>query len=186
VPTPTFTLDTKQFEQAVKFVFENTRRALPEIINRAALVTIIGGKGVQGAMKKTRRAAAGDIRSVPARAVAMFVRRKNKGQKLTPKQIDALVKKEYKRRLAAIGYTATVGWARAANDLGGSMRMRGGKGYAQMGYAKPASYGHFEAVICNSTPAAELIGAQPLQEALNETAADMIQFWQARTGVIFK
>lgn len=184
MPTPTVTLNTTKFEQAVRFVFENTRRALPEIINRAALVTIIGGKGTEGAMKLTRRAAVGAIRAVPAKAVAAYVRQRHIGR-MSRTALDALVKKEYKRRIAAIGYTAVVGWARAAQDLGGSIKARGGKGYASMGYARPASYGNYTVIIANTTPAALLIGAQPLQQALDNTAADMIQFWQAKTGAIF-
>ena len=183
MPTPTVTLDTRKFEAAVKFVFNNTRRALPEIINRAALVTIIGGKGVEGAMKRTRRAAAGAIRAVPDGAIAGYLR--SKGVKLGGKQLSDAVQKERKRRIAAIGYTAVVGWAKAASDLGGSIKARSGKGYASMGYAIPASYGNFTATIANTTPAAELIGQQPLQDALNDTAQDMVNYWQQQTGVVF-
>lgn len=179
MPRVTVTLDTRKFEAAVKFVFNNTRRALPEIINRAALVTIIGGKGVEGAMKRTRRASAGAIRAVPDMAIARYLRMRG----VLP-TVEA-IKKERKRRIAAIGYTAVVGWARAANDLGGHSKIRSGKGYASMGYAIPAKAGHYEATIANTTPAAVLIGAQPLQEALNDTAQDMIDYWQQQTGAIF-
>ncbi len=187
MPTATVTLDTRKFEAAVKFVFNNTRRALPEIINRAALVTIIGGKGVEGAMQRTRKAAAGSIRAVPPKAIAAYIAKKYPQQR-TKQQMTEAVKKEYKRRVAAIGYTAIVGWNRAAIDLGGTGTRKGsraGKGYASMGYAIPASYGNYEAIIANTTPAAELIGAQPLQEALDATAADMIAYWQKQTGATF-
>ena len=185
MPTPTVTLDTRKFESVVKFVFNNTRRALPEIINRAALVAIIGGKGVDGAMKRTRRAFAGSIRAVPVAAIAAYVKQKHGGRGLTRQQLKELVKKEYKRRIAAIGYTAVQGWAKAASDLGGSIRMRSGKGYASLGYAVPASPGNYEATIANTTPAAELIGQAALQDALDDTTDDMIQYWQVQTGKIW-
>ena len=183
MPTPTVTLDTSKFEAAVKFVFEQTTRSLPEIINRAALVTIIGGRGVDGVMKRTPRALAGAIMAVPAKEIAGKIRAKTKG--LNPQLIAQAVDRERKRRIAAIGYTAVVGWAKAAEDLGGRIRARSGKGYASMGYATPASPGRYEAIIANTTPAAELIGVQPLQDALNDTAQDMIQFWQQKTGAAF-
>lgn len=183
---PTVVLDTSKFEAAIKYVFDNTRRTLPEIINRAALVTIIGGKGVDGAMQRTRRATQDAILSVPASAVASYVMKRHAGQHLTRKQITQLIKKEYKRRIAAIGYTAVAGWAKAARDLGGKIKVRKGKGYASMGYGKPASYGDYEAVIVNTAPAAEKIGTQALQDAMNDAAADMVKFWEQKTGVIFR
>lgn len=185
MPDAYIELDTSKFNQAVHFVFENTERALPEIINRAALVTIIGGKGVQGAMQQTMKAAASTIRAVPIKAVTAYIKRKNP-IKYNLKTLDAAVKREYRRRVAAIGYTAVAGWAKAANDLGGNARERSGKGYASMGYAKPAAHGNYEAVIANTTPAAELIGLEPLQAALDDTSRDMIEFWEQKTGVIFK
>lgn len=185
----TVQLDTAKFDQAVKFVFDNTRRTLPEILNRAALVTLIGGAGVEGAMKKTRRADAGDIKAVPKAAIAAYVRGKNRGSKLSRQGLAQLVKKEIKRRIAAIGYTAIVGWNAAVVDLGGHGGKgggRSGKGFASMGYARPATHGHYEVTIANTTPAAEMIGAGPLQDALDETADDMIRFWEAKTGAIFR
>ena len=63
-------IDTKPLEKAILFVAENTSKELPDIINRAGLVTIIGGKGVQGAMKLTPRAAAARINAVPVKDIA--------------------------------------------------------------------------------------------------------------------
>jgi hypothetical protein len=188
VPNFTIQLDTSKFEQAVKFVFANTQRALPEILNRAALVTIIGGQNVDGAMQRTPRASKEAIRAVPAKAVASYVLHKNAGISLTKTQLKQLIAKEYRRRVAAVGYTALVGWSYAAQDLGGRGMKGGhskGKGFYTYGYAKPATYGHYEVIIANTTPAAELIGSGPLQAALNDTAADMIDYWQRQSGAIF-
>ena len=44
------------------------------------------------------------------------------------------------------------------------------KGMRQWGTLYPLELGNYTATIANTTPAAEMIGQQPLQDALNATA----------------
>lgn len=178
-------LDLTAFHDAVRFVYDNTQRDLPDIITRAALVSLIGGAGVIGAMKRTPKAAREAILGVPEKKVAGYVMNKHRGEKLTRSDVKRLVRKEYRRRVAAIGYTANVGWNKAVIALGG----RGigshatGRGYATLGWGKPADgsqWPMFMAEMVNSTPAAQAIGEQPLQDALDDTARDMVQFVEAK------
>jgi len=177
MPEVTVEFDTSRFEAAVKYVFENTQKSLPEIINRAALTTIIGGRGVTGAMQRTQKAARAKIMGVPVKLVAGRIMNKHKGQKLTKAQIDILVRKEYKRRVAAIGYTANVGWNNAAIAFGGRGigKHAAGKGYASEGQGIKATAGNYVAELSNTTPAAGLIGWKPLQEALDDVSRDIVE-----------
>ena len=173
----TLEVDTSQFNIAARYVFEETRKTLPDIINRAALTTLIGGRGVTGAMKRTRKASRAAIRAVPVERVAGYVMHKHKGVKFTRIQIREIIRREYARRIAAIGYTANVGWNNAVVDLGGhgvGGSRRSSKGLATGGFGRKASPGNFSAEVVNTAPAAAMIGWQPLQEAINETARDMI------------
>jgi hypothetical protein len=171
-------VDTSELKAAIQYVFDNTRRTMPDIINRAALVTLIGGKGVTGAMKRTMKAARSSILAVPEKYVAGYVMNKHKGEKLTRARIKELVRKEYRRRIGAIGYTANVGWNKAVLAFGGrGIGKRGqGKGYAQFGYGKPAVSGDLTAEGANATPMAAALGQAPLQAALAETARDMVEY----------
>src|SRR5580704_15411969 len=119
MPVIQTTIDTSEFERAVRFAFEESQKSIPEIINRGALVAIIGGKGVQGAMKRTPKASKAAILAVDVKKIARHVMFTHKGQKLTRAQIQQLIAKEYHRRVAAIGYTAHVGWNNAAIAFGG-------------------------------------------------------------------
>jgi hypothetical protein len=182
-------IDTSKFTQAVKYVFETSAKALPEIVNRGALVAIIGGRGVQGAMQRTMKASAARIREVDPGLIAAFVRKKYRGQKKTKAEWNRLVKREYARRIAAIGYTANVGWNNAAIAFGGrgiGGRRASGKGYAQSGYGRPAQSGSsVVAEFANTAPAAVLIGQDALQAALNDTARDMVEHADEKLTRIF-
>jgi len=178
-------IDTKPLEKAILFVAENTSKELPDIINRAGLVTIIGGKGVQGAMKLTPRAAAARINAVPVKDIAkdVMARAKRKGERLNKQDIALRIGKEYRRRIAAIGYIAVVGWNKAAIALGGHGIGRRGSshvGWAELGGARPAIRGALECEFWNSTPVAAEIGAQALQTAIEQTSVDMIDHIQQK------
>jgi hypothetical protein len=170
-------VDTRQLTAAIRYVFAKTQKTMPDIINRAALVTIIGGKGVTGAMQGTPKAARNAILAVPEYAIAAYVRKKHPG-KMTRAQLKSRVKRERARRLGAIAYTAKVGWNKAAIALGGTGigKRSEGRGYAALGYGKPATMNDPSAEGVNATPAASLIGEGPLQAALNQTSADIVQY----------
>jgi hypothetical protein len=187
MPTPTLTIDTTKFVQATQYVFDNTRKIIPEILNRGALVSLIGGKGVQGAMKRTPKALRDVILAVPVASVAKYVLARHRGVHLTRAQITTLVKKEYRRRIAAIGYTANTGWNKAIIALGGRGigKHATGKGYASLGGAKPSIGTDFTVEFWNTTPAAQMIGTEPLQAALDDTARDMVEYAGGKLEEVF-
>jgi len=186
----TFSLDITRWQQAVNFVFQESQQALPEIINRSALVTIIGGRGVLGAMKRTPKALRATIKAVPIKLIARVVMAKARanGEKLTKAQIRDRIAKEYRRRIAAIGYTANVGWNNAAMAFGGRGigARASGRSYAQYGYGRESKPGDYTAEMVNTAPAAELIGRTALQQALDDATDDMIAYWEERSGRIFR
>lgn len=188
MPSATVTIDTSAFERAVKFAFAESEKSLVEIINRGCLVAIVGGRGVKGAMARTPKASRSKILGVDVKKIARHVMFKHKGQKLTRKQISQLIGKEYRRRVAAIGYTARVGWNNAAVAFGGKGigKRAAGKGEWSRGSGQPASFGNYVATFTNTTPVAALIGTQALQDALNDTAQDIVQHWEEKAGAIFQ
>lgn len=171
-------LDLTRFQEAVDAKLNALHVSLPSIINRGALVTIIGGKGVRGAMQRTPKAAKDKILAVPVKSVAKIVMVRHRGEKMTRQRVKELIRAEYARRVAASGYTAFVGWNKAAIAFGGTGigRASGGQGLAYKGYGTPATESDLEAILVNAAPAAGLIGLQPLQDALDDTAEDMIEY----------
>lgn len=185
-----FNLDISQWTRSVEFVVQNTRKELPDVITRSGLVTLIGGRGVKGAMQRTPRASSAAILSVPIKAVASFVAKRLKEKGITVKRhaFALLVRKEYRRRLAASGYTAYVGWNKAAIALGGTglhSRAASQVGFANRGYGKKATANDLRAVMVNTAPAADKIGRQALQDALNDAARDMYEHTAAKLESIF-
>jgi len=186
-----FTLDTSRFEAAVAFVLDNTSKNLVEVVNRGALTAIIGGRGVQGAMQRTPRASQQAIMAVPIRFIAASAikRLKEKQGRFTRKQLYHAIAVEYRRRVGAIGYTAYVGWNKAAMAFGGrglGKRAASQIGYATKGYGIPAQPSNLTAVMVNAAPAADSIGRQALQDALNDVARDMIDHTYEKLAKVFR
>ena len=175
-----FQLDTSEFSKAMQFVVEVTKKDSAEVLNRAALHAVIGGKGVRGAMQRTPVADKAKIRSLTPSELSASVARRNQGKKLAPGEFALLVKRERARRVRASGYTAFAGWSKAAQAFGG----RGVKGVqsgfnkskARFGYGSKAVPSDLVAEIANTAPAAEKIGLTPLQSAINEVARDMVEY----------
>lgn len=176
----TFELDLRQFRAAVEEVIKTTGKDEVEIINRAALHTVIGGKGVKGAMQRTPKAAVADINKAAPIILRMMIKR-NAEQHLglNKQEIGELVKKELRRRKASKGYTAGPGWNNAAIAFGGrGVRIQSGfqRSEAAFGSGTKAK-GYFPvAVIENTSPAAEKIGQRALQDALNNVAQDITDY----------
>lgn len=189
------TIDTSRLRSAIIYVVTNTDKQLPDVVNRAALTTIIGGKGVKGAMQRTPKADKTKIKTLPARLIVRVVIKKLRAKGVTIPQgkagvqfIAQAVKKEIKRRAAASGYTAYVGWNKAAMAFGGrgvGKRAANAKGYATRGYGKRATVGDLVAEMVNAAPVASKIGTAPLQAALNDQARDMIQHTNEKLQKIF-
>ncbi len=187
-----FTFDDHEFGGVLEFVERETGRTAKESINRAALHVIIGGKGFQGAMQLTPKASKSAINAVDKDKVAGFVAKKaqEKGTRLTAAEFADAVKKEIKRRVRAIGYTAFVGWNNAAKAFGG----RGLKGVtespkkeARFGYGtKATSNVNPEAILTNTAPMSERIGLEPLQKAITNVARDLVEYAMRKIDKTFK
>lgn len=177
-----FSIDTRDFMEAFDFVISTVPKDVPKYLNKKALMVIIGGKGVKGAIQRTPRASEAAIKAVPVREVAGTVikRAKRKGEwPLTGAEIKLRVKREYARRASSIAYTAGPGWNNAAVALGGrgvNKQAGFGKSEASHGLGKLATVQNPIAEIVNTAPASELIGTQPLNDALRDVARDMVEY----------
>jgi len=176
-----FTLDTRKFADAIKFVVAVTPRTMSDALNRGGKTVIIGAKGVKGAMQLTPKANKAAIAATPVKEVAAYVAQKlrKEGQKVDAATFKELVKKEYARRKRAAGYTAYAGWSNAAKAFGG----RGVRGVtesqkklARFGEGKKATSEKLVAEIVNTAPAAPVIGKEALQEAVDNAAGDIVAY----------
>jgi hypothetical protein len=173
-----FTIDTSAFSNAIEFVQRATGRVASESLNRGARTVVIGAKGVKGAMQLTPKASKARIQAVSDRQLRGYVIRKA-GRRMTRQEIDEAVKKERKRRKAAAGYTAFAGWSNAAKAFGGK-GVRGvtssTKKLARYGTGTKATPAKLIAELLNTAPAAEDIGTEALQTAVNNAAADLVAY----------
>lgn len=197
-----FSLSSSELSRAIDFVRTTTTKDVADIINRAGLVVVIGGRGVKGAIQRTPRADAGKIAGVSdsqlAAAVATKLRKKGvklgrgngksgrnskgqfvKGGGVSSAQFKNMVKRERARRLKSRGYTAGPGWSKAAQAFGGK-GVRGvqsgfGNSEAAKGSGSKATPSRAVGIIENTAPAAEKTGEVPLQEAMKDTARDMVE-----------
>lgn len=202
-----FKFDLREFAKAVDEVKRNTRKTEPEIVNRAALTVIIGGRGVRGAIQRTPRADKGKIAGVSERQLTAAVvkklekkgklpmvgggKRNKRGQfqKVGGINLKAEVRKERARRMRSIAYTAGPGWDKAAQALGGrGVGKQPGfeRSEAAKGSAKRATIASVAAVIENAAPAAHSIGGAALQGALDDTARDMMAYARKKLEATFK
>jgi hypothetical protein len=186
-----FKLDTRQFARAVDFVVRETGKDFVDVVNRAALTAVIGGRGVKGAMKRTPRAEKAKIVAVDVKQIAAFVlkRARAKGVKLGGRALAKEVRKEYRRRVSSIAYAAGPGWHNAAVALGGKgVKVQAGfiKSQARHGSGSKARGGKLVAVIVNTAPAIEKIGVEALQDALADVSQDMISHVQKTVQRSFK
>jgi len=179
-----FKVDLSEFNRALKFVEKATGKDSLTLLNRAALHAIIGGKGVKGAMQRTPKADRAKINAVNDKVLAGAVakRLKAKGIKVaTADEFRARVKKERRRRIRSTGYTAFAGWSNAAKAFGGKgvRGVQGGfrtKAVARHGWGRKAKPVSLTAIIANTAPAAEKIGEQALQDAINDVARDLVEY----------
>jgi negative regulator of replication initiation len=174
-------MEIDSFVNALNLVEKATGKDAADILNRAMLHVVIGGKGVEGAIQLTPRADAAKIRAVNIKDVAKVVmaRLRRKGRKVSAKQRDNMIRWEYMRRLKAVGYTAGPGWNNAAKSLGGrGVRTQPGfaKSQARFGNARKATPTNLIAEAVNTAPAAEEIGFAPLEKALGNVAADLVEY----------
>lgn len=172
------TVDIRQFQDAVAFVKKAAKKDEAIILNRAGLTCLIGGKGVKGAVQRTPRASAANIKREDVRRFILGKLRKL-GRKVTKQTLSKLVTSEMRRRKASIAYTAGPGWHKAIVAMGGR-GVKTQKGFnqseASKGKGRKATESKLEVFLENTAPVAASIGFQPLQEALNDTARDLVEY----------
>jgi len=175
-----FQFDLREFEKALDFVADATGKDSVDILNNAGLHTIIGGKGVKGAIQRTPRANIADIQKEADIILRMVIKENSeKRLGLNREQIGERVKKILNQRKQARGYTAGPGWNKAAVAFGGrGVKIQGGfdKSLARFGSGTKARPSLLVSEFVNTAPAAELIGQKPLQDALNDVTRDMIEY----------
>lgn len=183
-----FKLDTREFKAAIEFVVKATKKDAADVVNKAALTVIIGGKGVKGAIQRTPKASIAEINRESA-AVLYSTIRDNRGKHMSPEQIGIQTKAILARRRAARGYTAGPGWHEAAVALGGrgvKISERFDRSEARKGNAVKARSYSATAYITNTAPAIEDIGVRPLQDAIDDTARDMMEYANKKLAETFK
>lgn len=183
-------VSTIDFADAMDFVLSQVPKDSAEILNRAGLHAVIGGKGVRGAIQRTEQADRGKILAVTDAQLGKVVvkRAASKGERLTLSERKKRVKKERGRRLSSIAYTKGPGWHKAAKAMGGrGVRTQKGfeKSDAASGGGKKASAHALVAEIRNTAPAGEKIGFDPLNEAIDDVARDMVEHAAKKYGGTF-
>ena len=182
-------LDTSAFASAIRQVERATGRAAMDSLNRAALTTIIGAKGVAGAMKLTPKADKAAIAALTDEQLrgAVVKRARDKGNwPLTSAEIKKLVKKERAKRKRASGYTAFAGWNNASKAFGGRGigskldSARFAQSEAKKGSGTKATAADLAARLVNAAPMADQIGRRALQQAIDNAAADLVVYAMAR------
>lgn len=172
-------LDLKEFQSACDFVLKHSRKTEAEVLNRGALVALIGGKGVQGAVKLTPKADLGKITRAKPAIIAHYM-----GMGLTRQEAQA----RYQARRRAKGYTAGPGWDVTIRKLGGrGVKKQSGfpRSNAAKARATRASAVRLVANLENSAPAAFKIGQQALQQGFDGAARDMRAYWTRRIQKTF-
>lgn len=178
-----FTLNTDEFSKAVGFVVSATGKDCAEVLNRAGLTALIGGRGVKGAVKRTAKA---DPARIEARLFAdklaikiVMSRAKAKGERLTRAEISKRARRLINQRKQASAYTRGPGWNNAIVAMGGKgvkVNKRFAQSEARFGSGKKATANKLVARIINTAPVSGKIGLIPLQAALNDTARDMVEY----------
>lgn len=173
------TLDTRKFEQAVRFSVNDVGRDLTDVLNRAGRNVAIK------AIQKTPRASASKIAAVTDAQLAgrIHKRARRKGVKIKRADMAKYIKRERARMKSSVGYTAGPGWNNAARAFGGrGVKMQKGfqKSQARKGRGRKARVMSLVAELANTTPAAKKVGAGALQDAINHAAADLVSYGQKK------
>jgi len=182
-----FTLDLSEFRASFNYIIREHKKDVGPYLNKKALNVLIGsGGGKRGAVHLTPEASRSKINAVTQRQLVGFVckkARKHGDWPLSREEILKRVEKEKKRRLSAIAYTRGAGWLKAAKDLGGTgFRGKAGprpefnRSKAAKGYGKKATVGNLAALLVNAAPAADKIGREALQTAVNNQVRDMEEY----------
>lgn len=192
-------LNDSDFADALRFVADATGKEIVALANKYALQTIIGSKGIEGAMQRTPKADRAKIQSLDDKVISGYIARKlrraGKLKTTTTAQFKAFVRFERQRRARAAGYTAFIGWTPAAKQFGGTGARGKGKtqidekqfsrSEAKHGGGSKATLGHATAEFWNTAPEAEEIGTDALQAALDAQTADMLEYGTRKLQEMF-
>lgn len=176
-------LDISSLESALEYVEQVTGRSVADSLNRAGKHVIIGSGSYPGAMQLTPKASRADIDKISDKQLTGFVvkRLKRTGKwPVTNAALKILVQKERARRRRSVGYAAYAGWSNAAKAMGG----RGVKGVTEdfsrseavHGSGSKATPADLEVNLVNTAPAAERIGFNALQSAIDNAAQDLTDY----------
>ena len=191
------TLDTSEFEGACRFVIAATGKEAAPLVNKYLLQTIIGAKGIEGAMQRTPKADKSKIAAITDRqiraAIARRLRKSGKLKSTSGSEFQAMCDTEKKRILAASGYTAFIGWTPAAKAFGGTGPVGAGKPQANnytkyeagKGTGQKATVSRLVAEAINTAPQIEEIGVEALQESLDAQSEDMVAYGTQKLQDVF-
>jgi len=194
------TVDTRNFEAALKDILKYTSREAAVVINSTAIEVIttaaaltkkadpevIERKLSTGVVTRTQTKTGRLLKKPkvlaykPAELVYMILnaRQRRAGKPgLNNADMSREAQKLIRRRKAASGYTAYAGWQKALQAVGGrgfgkAPKFEGSS--AAHGYGIKATPDKLLAKLVNTASAIELYGAGPLQEAINLKTEKMI------------
>lgn len=181
--TDGLTIDTREFQAAMKLYRKATGKDSAAVINRA------GGNLALRAVQKTKKATASKMKTSkaydpdrrPANKRTKFhyaLYRKRKKRSPTTAEVRAF----FKRRKASRGYIAA-GFISAARDFGKRTRSRPIKGGdAERGYGKKATPRKLLGIITNFADEADSVGAEGVRKAMAFVSADMVKYARKKMG----
>jgi hypothetical protein len=182
-------IDTRDFEKAVKKVIDASGKDAAEILNKAGRTLILGGRGFPGLIKLFPRADKAKIRAIPHAVLAGIVAKKFSKGTISRAQFNREMKKVRARRLQAVGYHAGPGWNEAARAFGGrGVRTQGGyrRSLAARGRGTRAMARRLVAEVVNTAPAAARIGGDAMRQALSYTTRDLLSYAERKLQQRFK
>jgi hypothetical protein len=205
------TVNTANFEAALKDILKYTSREAAVVINSTAIEVIttaaeltkkadpeaIEKKLTTGTVSRTTTKTGRLLKKPkvlaykPAELVYKILnaRQTREGKPgLNNADMSREAQKLIKRRRAASGYTAYAGWQKALQAVGGRGFGRAPKfegSSAAQGYGIKATPEKLMARLVNTASAIELYGAAPLQEAIDRKTAAMIARVEAKLAARF-
>jgi hypothetical protein len=184
-----FSIDTRDFEKAIRKVIDASGKDAADILNKAGRTLILGGRGFGGLIKLFPRADKEKIRAIPQAVLASIVAKKFGRGTLSRAEFGREMRKVRARRMSAVGYHAGPGWHEAARAFGGrGVRTQSGykRSMAARGRGARALARRLVAEVVNTAPAAAKIGQDAMRKALSNTTRDLISYANRKLEQRFK
>jgi hypothetical protein len=208
-------VDTRKFESALKSILVHTSRDVPTVINGAARDIIIqAAKNTYkanpaqiekelstGVITRTNSKSGRVLKKPktiayqPARKVYLIIaaqRSKQNKPGLNNTDMSRAAQAFIKRRKAAAGFTASVGWQKALLAFGGrgfgikSMQPGFEQSSAKDGFGVKAQEGRLLAKMVNTASAIEIYGREPLQAAIAAKTDSMLKHLDEKLSKRFR